>query len=91
MWAWIGTLIAALGGLIALVAALPRVRSFYAAEVYGMTARSHARFAALSAVFVALFIVAALMPALPAVPLLAVYALLLVLYGASFARGSSES
>jgi hypothetical protein len=90
VWAWIGAAVAAVGALVALAAARPAARSFYASEVYGMNARSHMRFAALSALFVAAFIADTQTPALPAVPLLAVYVLLLVLYGASFARGSSE-
>lgn len=90
MWAWIGIVVAALGGLVALRNARGPVRSFYAAEVYGMSRRSHARFALLSGAFVAAFAAALFLPMLPPIPILAVYTLLLVLYGASFARGFSE-
>lgn len=55
-----------------------------------MSRRSHARFALISGVFVAAFAASAFVPVVPAVPILAVYTLLLVLYGASFARGFSE-
>jgi hypothetical protein len=61
-------------------------RSYYATDVYRMTQRSHARFAALSAAFGAGFVAALRWPALD-VPLLAVYTLALVLYISSFARG----
>jgi hypothetical protein len=63
-------------------------RSFYAADVYHMTRRSHRRFAALSAAFGAGFLVSLRWPVLN-LPLLAVYTLLLVLYASSFARGFS--
>jgi len=63
-------------------------RSFYAADVYHMTLRSHRRFAALSAVFVTGFLVALRWPVLDT-PLLAAYTLLFVLYASSFARGNS--
>jgi len=63
-------------------------RSFYAAEVYHMTRRSHRRFAALSAAFGVGFGLALRWPAAN-LPLLAVYTLLLILYASSFARGFS--
>jgi hypothetical protein len=75
------------GGALALWRAR-RPRSFYAADVYHMTQRSHRRFAALSAVFAAGFLLSLRWPALN-LPLLAVYTLLLVLYASSFARGFS--
>lgn len=90
MWAWIGVGVAAVGGILSLRNARTPARSFYATEVYGMSRRSHVRFALLSGAFVASFIVAAFVPVVPAVPILAVYTLLLVLYAASFARGFSE-
>jgi hypothetical protein len=63
-------------------------RSFYAADVYHMTRRSHRRFAALSAAFAAGFLLALRWPVVN-IPLLAVYTLLLILYASSFARGFS--
>jgi hypothetical protein len=63
--------------------------SFYAADVYHMTRRSHRRFAALSAAFAAGFALALRWPAVNA-PLLAVYVLLLILYASSFARGFTD-
>jgi len=75
------------GAALALTRARGR-RSFYASDVYHMTARSHRRFAALSALFAVASALALLWPVL-AIPLLAVYALLLILYLSSFARGFS--
>jgi uncharacterized membrane protein len=90
MWAWIGVGLAALGALLGLRnARAPRLDAFAASE-YAMTARSHARFAALSALFAAAFVAAAWQPAVPTLPLLAIYVLLFVLYAASFARGFSD-
>jgi hypothetical protein len=74
------------GGLALWRARAPR--SYYAAEVYHMTRRSHRRFAALSAVFAAGFAAALRWPVLN-LPLLSAYTLLLVLYASSFARGFS--
>ncbi len=82
-----GLLISLAGGVIALVRARGS-RSFYAAEVYHMTRRSHRRFAAASAAFGAGFLAALRWPIITT-PLLAVYALLLILYLSSFARGFS--
>jgi hypothetical protein len=63
-------------------------RSPYAVDVYHMTARSHRRFAALSAIFAGGFVLALRLTPIE-IPLLAVYTLLLVLYASSFARGFS--
>jgi uncharacterized membrane protein len=89
MWSWIGFGTAVLGTAVALWRARSRGQSYYEAHVYFMTSRSHARFAALSGAFALLFAVAALYPRLPAVPLLAIYAVLIILYGASFVRGAA--
>jgi hypothetical protein len=79
-----------LGGAgLALTLTLGRAqRSFYASGVYYLTARSHRRFAAVSALFAAAFGLALRWPVLD-VPLLAVYVLSLVFYVSSFARGFS--
>jgi predicted Co/Zn/Cd cation transporter (cation efflux family) len=87
-YAVVGIVVSLVGAVFALSRARA-ARSFYAADVYHMTARTHLRFAGLSAVFTAAF-VAALRLAGLTVPLLAVYALLLVLYASSFARGFSD-
>ncbi len=80
--------LASLSGAGVALARTRGARSFYAADVYHMTQRSHRRFAAASVVFAAAFIAALRWPVLT-IPLLAVYALLLVLYLSSFARGFS--
>lgn len=89
MWAWIGAGTALLGTLLAVWRAKRPTQSYYEAHVYHMTPRSHARFATASAAFTLLFVVAAVYPRLPAVPLLAVYTVLIVLYGSSFVRGAA--
>jgi hypothetical protein len=75
------------GGVLALTRGRAP-RSFYATDVYHMTMRSHRRFALLSAAFASGFLMALFWPVL-AIPLLAVYTLLLVIYASSFARGFS--
>ena len=87
MYAIIGLVLCAAGGLLALTRARAP-RSFYAADVYHMTRRSHQGFAAASAAFATGFLIALRWPILD-IPLLAVYTLLLVLYASSFARGFS--
>ena len=86
-YALLGLTLSAGGAVLALTRGRA-TRSPYAVGVYHMTARSHRRFAALSALFAAGFLLALRLPQLD-VPLLAVYALLLVLYASSFARGFS--
>lgn len=65
-----------------------RRASFYAEQVYHMTDRSHRTFAGVSLAFAGGFVIASRLPSV-AVPLLAVYVLLLILYAASFVRGYS--
>ena len=89
MWAWIGAALALLGTGIGIWRARRPALSYYEAHVYHMTSRSHVRFAAVSAAFAVLFVVGAVYPRLPAVPLLGIYTVLIVLYGASFVRGAA--
>lgn len=82
------------GIVIALAAAVfafsraARGGGVYATDLYHMTARTHRRFGIVSIVFAAL---AALSLALRAIeiPVLAIYTLVLILYGSSFVRGFS--
>lgn len=64
--------------------------NYYETHVYGMTAATHRRYAAVSLLFAALFCTALFVTALPAVPLLAVYVLIAIFYFSSFARGFSD-
>ncbi len=86
-YAVLGIGLSAGGVLFALTRARAK-RSFYAVDVYHMTARTHRRFAALSAGFAAAFVGALRWPAV-IIPALAIYALALILYLSSFARGFS--
>jgi hypothetical protein len=90
MWAWIGAAVAALGAFLGMRNARGPSSDPWAAGEYGMTPRSHARFAAVSAVFCVAFVAGAFLQRVPVLVLLAIYALLFVLYASSFARGSSE-
>jgi hypothetical protein len=91
MWSGVGLALCVTVIAIALVKGKRTSGSFYARDVYGMTARTHARYAIVSALFAALFI-AGLAHAivLPVVPLLALYVLIFVFYVSSFARGFSD-
>jgi hypothetical protein len=75
--------------LVAFGKAKSRRGNYYARDVYGMTLRTHAAYAAISAAFSAFFL-ASFFVRLPTVPLLAVYALIFVFYLSSFARGFSD-
>ncbi|MBV9102347.1 MAG: hypothetical protein JO060_02090 [Candidatus Eremiobacteraeota bacterium] len=90
MWAWIGAGLATLGTAVALVYRRRPAASAVASEIYGMTARSHGRFAAVSGAFAAGFLVLAFVRVVPPLPFVAVYVLIAVLYATSFARGFSE-
>lgn len=89
MWSWIGFGLAVVGSLVAAWRGRGGALSYYEADVYHMSPQSHRRFAAASAIFAAVFLAAAAVPRLPAVPLLAVYVVFIVLYGASFVRGAA--
>lgn len=88
----------AIGFFLAItVAAAATVRSrtrggFYDHDVYGMDARAHRRYAAVSFVFAAFFGVAYALHLVGAgIAALALYALIAVLYAASFLRGATET
>lgn len=65
---------------------------FYDAEVYGMTPAVHRRYAAAGALFVALFLLAALVPAfgIATIWLWTAFVLFAVFYGSSYLRGAHE-
>jgi len=90
IWSLAGFVIALIVG----AAAWRRSRSpggFYDREIYGMSGAVHRRYALASFIFVAYFAVAyALGLDTAAVAGLAVYALIALLYGASFLRGASD-
>jgi hypothetical protein len=90
VWSAIGLGLTVLGAAAALVRAHRGDLPGYDAEGYGMTARSHLRFAWLSAAFAALFGLSFGVHALPAPVVLAAYTLALALYASSFARGASH-
>jgi len=90
MWPWVAAVMAVLGALLALRNMRAPSGNAYAQGEYGMTPRSHARFAAVSAGFALAFLAGAFVPRIPVLVLLAIYVLLFVLYASSFARGSSE-
>jgi hypothetical protein len=89
MWAWIGLGSALLGAASALWYLKSRATSFYEREIYGTTRAAHFHFVQISLAFAIVFTISTLIPKLPAVPFLAVYAVLLILYAATFARGST--
>jgi hypothetical protein len=90
MWPWIGAALAAAGALAGVHNARAKTPNAVAREEYGLTARSHARFAAVSAAFCLAFACGAFVPQVPVLALMALYVLLFVLYASSFARGFSE-
>ncbi len=90
MWAGIGLALSCMLGFCALLKSRRAGGSYYAAEVYGLTARSHRVYAVVSAIFAAFFSVALFVRALPSVPLLGAYALVFIFYFSSFARGFSD-
>ncbi len=63
---------------------------FYSGDVYGMTARSHRRFAVLCLCFAAGFGLTAAWPLLPSVVVWSLFILAALLYGSSFLRGYAD-
>ena len=90
MWAFIGVALTALGVGLGLWNGRPAASNPYAAAEYGMSPRSHRRFAIVSAIFALVFVSALFVKSIPGVIVLGAYVLLLVLYATSFARGFSD-
>jgi hypothetical protein len=80
--------------LVVAAFALWRSRSvatnYYETHVYGMTAQTHVRYAAVSLLFAVVFALAFFTAFVPVLPLLAVYTLVAIFYFSSFARGFSD-
>jgi hypothetical protein len=84
-----GAVMAALGAILAYRNARVSTTSFYANQVYNITANGHLRFAIASAIIAFVFVLGRLFFDVISVPLLALYAVLAILYGASFVRGAT--
>jgi hypothetical protein len=89
MWSGVGLALCILQIGIACWRTASPTSNYYERDVYAMTRRTHMRYALVSALFAAFFI-ASFFVQLPAVPLLAVYALIFIFYLSSFARGFSD-
>jgi len=90
MWNSAGLLLC---GIVITVAALKSKHGkagYYEREVYGMTARTHRAYAALSLAFCGLFTAGYFVSGIPVIPLLGAYALVFIFYFSSFARGFSD-
>lgn len=90
MWNAVGLALCCIVIVVALAKSRRATPDYYAAEVYGMTARTHGAYASLSMLFALLFIAGFFTRAVPAVPLLGAYALIFIFYVSSFARGFSD-
>lgn len=90
MWAAAGLALSVCTAIFALWRGVRSTQNYYSAQVYGMTAAVHQRYAACSIAFAGVFLAALFVPKIPTVPLLAVYALIVIFYFSSFARGFSE-
>ena len=89
MYGTFGVIIAAIGAVLAYRNARVTSRSFYATQVYNVTARGHMRFAWTSLSCAIVFLIDRFFFNTIAIPLLALYAVLAILYGASFVRGAT--
>ena len=89
MWSLIGAIAAFVVSAVAWQRSRASTSTFYERDVYDMTPAIHRRYALASLVFTMLFIAGAVWPRVPAVPLLAVYAVIAILYLASFVRGAT--
>lgn len=91
IWPPAGLALCVVLSLIAIARSRQPQSSFYAADVYGMSSRTHCRYAALFALGACAFVAAIFVARIPATVLLAGYVLLAVFYLASFARGFEEN
>ncbi len=89
MWSIAGAVFAAAIAALAWWRGRTAGTSFYAGQVYGMTASTHRGYAGVSLAFVVLFAATLVFPQIPAVPLLAAYAVVAIFYLSSFVRGAS--
>ena len=89
-WSLAGLLLSLFVAAFALLKSLRPAANYYASNVYGMTRRSHRVYAAVSGVFAAVFAYSLTTAWVPAIPLLAVFALIFIFYFSSFARGFSD-
>lgn len=87
----------AAGAILAMVTAFAawrrsrRVSGYYDGMEYGMEARAHLRYCAISLAFVAFFAISlALQWTIAGIAGLAIFATIAVFYGASFLRGASH-
>jgi len=90
MWAGLGLALSLFTALFAWRRSSRAAGNYYAADIYGMTALTHRRYAAISVGCAAAFAAGIFTAAIPTVPLLAAYALLAIFYFSSFARGFSD-
>ena len=88
MWSAAGLVLTLIVGIRAWVLARTPGSNFYAVQLYGMTAATYRRYAAISAAFAAAFLASFWVRAI-AVPALALYAVVAILFGSSFLRGAA--
>ena len=89
MWNSIGVL-AGLGlAFLAWRRSIRPAGNVFERDVYGMSASTHRAYAAAGFGFAALFAAGIFWSVVPTVPILAVYSVIAILYGASFVRGAS--
>lgn len=89
-WAVSGIVLSAIIAAVAARNAARATRNAHAWQVYAMRPRDHLGYALASTAFCAYFVAASLVERLPVIPVLAVYVLVAVFYGSSFARGFSD-
>jgi hypothetical protein len=90
MWAACGLVLALFSALFAWFRSTRATTNYYAGDVYGMSRATHRRYAFAAMAFAAVFAAALFVNEIPTVPLLAVFALIAILYFSSFARGFSD-
>ena len=76
--------------LLALACSRRAIANYFASGVYGMTPAVHVRYAMVSSVFALVFCLALVVPAVPPALVMAAFAVFMVFYLSSFARGFGE-
>ena len=89
MWNLIGLLASLALAAVAWRRSIRPAGNIFERDVYGMSPRTHRAYAATGLGFAVLFTVGIVWGAVPAVPILAIFAVIAILYASSFVRGAS--
>lgn len=86
---WAGFTLAIAVSLLAFARSRAAGRTYYESAVYHMDTKGHARYGYAFVLLAAALGAAILWPVVPAIPILAIFVLIAIFYGATFVRGAA--